>query len=190
MKKSPGLSPGLVQVYTGGGKGKTTAALGLAWRAVGQGLRVYFLQFLKGQIRTGEALLQPFGDNLSFTQISAEVQGEGRRSTSEQAWWEQPPAAADRAQAQAGLQLARQALISGEYDLVICDEINIACHLELISTEEILSLIQAKPACVELVLTGDKAKVEVIAAADLVTEMRALKHPYQTNTPARRGIEY
>jgi cob(I)alamin adenosyltransferase len=190
MKKRPGLSPGLVQVYTGGGKGKTTAALGLAWRAVGQGLRVCFIQFLKGQIPTGEALLQPFGDNLFFTQISAEAQGEGRRSQGEQPWWEQPPAAADRAQAQAGLEFARQALTGGEYDVVICDEINIAGHLGVLTVEEILSLIQDKPACVELVLTGDKAAPEIIAAADLVTEMRPLKHPYQTHTPARRGIEY
>jgi len=185
------LKRGLVQVYTGDGKGKTTASLGLAWRAMGRGLKVCYLQFMKGRIKSGEQLsAEVFGDRLTFVQISANARGPGRKSLPGRPWWTQPLSEADRACAGEAVEFARNALKSGEYDVVICDEINVACDMGLISVEEILSLIREKPPTVELVLTGRKAKEEVIAAADLVTEMRLIKHPFQRNISARRGIEF
>jgi cob(I)alamin adenosyltransferase len=185
------LKRGLVQVYTGEGKGKTTAALGLAWRALGQGLKVCFIQFMKGKIKSGEELsTEVFGDNLTFTSISAEMRGQGRKSSSEGSWWTKPVGDADRAAAQKAIAYTRKALKSGDYDMVICDEINVACHMGLISVEDILSLIREKPSHVELVLTGRNAGKEAIAAADLVTEMRPIKHPFQQDMPARKGIEF
>jgi cob(I)alamin adenosyltransferase len=186
----PRRAQGLVQVYTGNGKGKTTAALGLAWRAMGHGLKVCFVQFLKGKIKSGEELLNPFGEQFTFVQISAEAEGLGRKSAPGKSWWEQEPGETDRTFAKAALEFARTAVTSGDYDLVVCDEINVACHLGLISTADILSLMREKPAQVELVLTGRDAKKEVITAADLVIEMQMIKHPFEKNVPARKGIEY
>lgn len=185
------LKRGLVQVYTGDGKGKTTASLGQAWRAMGRGLKVCYIQFVKGKQESGEQLyVEAFGELLTFVQISADARGLGRKSRPKEAWWMQPPGEADRAGAAEAVEFARQALKSRKYDIVVCDEINVACDLGLISADDILSLIREKPAQVELILTGRNAKPEVIAAADLVTEMRQIKHPFARDIPARRGIEY
>jgi len=185
------LKKGLVQIYTGDGKGKTTASLGLAWRALGRGLKVCYVQFLKGGTQSGEEInREVFGDQLTFVQISAEARGQGRKSRPGKPWWLQPPTRADRACAREAVEYARTALHSGDYDMVICDEINVACEMKLIPVEEVLSLINDKPATVELVLTGANAKEAVIAAADLVTEMRMVKHPFQKKITARKGIEY
>jgi cob(I)alamin adenosyltransferase len=184
------LSRGLVQVYTGAGKGKTTAALGLAWRAMGRGLRVYFAQFLKGQMKTGEWLVADvFGERLTYVQMAMAL-GQGRQSLPGKPWWTQPPTEQERAAAQELLAGVQSALIGGEYDLVVCDEINVACHLGLVAVDEVLALIQNKPPTVELVLTGRDANPDVIAAADLVTEMTLVKHPFQDGVRARKGIEY
>ncbi|NIM04782.1 MAG: cob(I)yrinic acid a,c-diamide adenosyltransferase [Armatimonadetes bacterium] len=185
------LKRGLVQVYTGDGKGKTTASLGLAWRAMGHGLKVCYIQFMKGATKSGEELSAGvFGGLFHFVSISADAQGAGRKSLPDEPWWTQPLTEADRACAKEALAFAHKALKSGEYDIVICDEINVACDMGLVAVEEILTLVREKPPNVELVLTGRNAKEEVIAAADLVTEMRSVKHPFSRDISARKGIEF
>jgi len=168
---------GYVQVYTGEGKGKTTAALGLALRAAGSGLRVLFCQFMKkgtyGEVRA----LTRFGDRVSVRQY-----GRGR-------FVGKTPDPADRAAAERGLRDARGLMASGSYDLVILDEINVALHYGLVSLDDVLGLIREKLKAIELVLTGRNAHEAVIEEADLVTEMRAIKHYYAQGVKARRGIE-
>ncbi|MDA8219630.1 MAG: cob(I)yrinic acid a,c-diamide adenosyltransferase [Dehalococcoidales bacterium] len=168
---------GLVQVYTGDGKGKTTAALGLALRASGQGLRVGFIQFLKGYARCGEHRFVERWPAFGIVQPAARSvfrQGEeGLRAAAEEA-----------------LALAWVALASGEYDLLILDEALTALNLKALTLDEVLGLIGGKPASLELVLTGRGAPPEVIDAADLVTEMVPHKHPFDQGVKARRGIEY
>lgn len=172
------LERGCVQVYTGNGKGKTTAALGLAFRAVGRGLRVCFFQFIKGSGLYGEHLL---AEKLApqLTMIRSGRPG----------WVNTKDITADRKAAQEGLEQARTLLTSGDYDLVILDEINGAAAFGLIDVEQILDLIQLRPEKVELVLTGRNAADQVIEAADLVTEMCDIKHYYRAGVPARTGIE-
>ena len=175
----PGLEQGLVQVYTGRGKGKTTAALGAVLRAWGQGLRVKVIFFLKGNDEVGElkALAQLPG-------VSAQQFGSGgfiraNRLTEE-----------DRRRAQEALHTAREATRSGQYDLVVLDEVNLAVTWKLVALEDVLSLIKEKPVQVELILTGRDADPQLVQAADLVTEMLAIKHPFERGVPARKGIEY
>lgn len=172
------LDRGCVQVYTGNGKGKTTAALGLSMRALGRGLKVCFFQFIKGGGPYGEQLV---AERLApdFTIIQT-----GRRG-----WINTKDSGEDRCLAQDALQQAREAMLSGNYDLFVCDEINGAVAYGLIDVEQVLELIQARPAAVELVLTGRSADERVMQAADLVTEMKELKHYYQSGVPARVGIE-
>ncbi len=170
-------SLGLVQVYTGDGKGKTTAALGLALRASGHGLRVGFLQFVKGYARCGEHRFVEKYPAFAIVQPNT-------RSAFRQSGDEQRQAAAQ------ALALAREALVSGAYDLLILDEVLTARQMALLTTADVLSLIAEKPPGLELVLTGRGAPPEVIAAADLVTEMVPHKHPFQRGIKARRGIEY
>jgi len=185
------LRRGLVQVYTGEGKGKTTAALGLAMRAVGHGLRVCFIQFLKGDWDLGErkaaARLSP---ELEIHAFAAPQWGDRSQATKDTPWWQLPPSQEDRRQAQEGMLFARRAVSGAGYDVVVLDEIIAALNLQLVSLEEVMSLICAKPTGVELVLTGREAPDEIIKAADLVTEMEAVKHPYQRGMKARKGIEY
>jgi len=168
---------GYVQVYTGNGKGKTTAALGLAFRAIGRGLRVCFFQFIKNG-PYGEKLL---ADKLVplITMIQSGRPGMVSSESSE----------LDRQEAQKGLEHARKLLVSGDYDLVILDEINTAVSFGLIDLEQVLELIRIKPQRVELVLTGRYAPEQIIEAADLVTEMNEVKHYYHKGVPARIGIE-
>jgi cob(I)alamin adenosyltransferase len=186
------LERGLIHVYTGDGKGKTTAALGLALRAAGCGYCAYICQFLKGQ-EYGELVaiewlaphardgvppiaIERFG-RPSFVRMSAD--GESTTATEE-----------DRRLARAGLEAARTAMCSGRYELVIVDEINVALHFGLLALGEVLALLDAKPADVELVLTGRRVPPEIVDRADYVTEMREVRHPYQRGIQARRGIEY
>jgi cob(I)alamin adenosyltransferase len=171
-------SAGCVHVYTGDGKGKTTAALGLALRAAGHGLRTYFGQFLKGQ-DSGE-LRALCGHEF----IMIEQYGDGGWVASDQARPEQ------RAQALEGLAAARVAMASGRYDVVVLDEVNVVVALGLLAVEEVLRLLDDRPESVELILTGRGAPAEVIERADLVTEMRAVKHYHERGVQARRGIEY
>ncbi len=175
----PAMEKGLIQVYTGNGKGKTTAALGLALRAVGCGLKVLVLQFMKGSVNYGEqvsaARLAP---DLKLVKIGRE----GFVSKSH-------PDPEDVRRAQEGLSLAREAVASGAYDIVILDEINQAVDFGLIPLTDLLRLIDSKPGTVELVLTGRNARPEVLERADLVTEMGEVKHYYKKGVQARIGIE-
>ncbi len=172
------LAKGLVQVYTGEGKGKTTAALGLALRAMGRGLKVFMLQFLKGD-DTGELHAgKLFGDQLTIEQTG--LKGFVRRGKI---------ALADVQRAKEALHRAQEVLKSGDYDLVILDEINVALYFELLSVKEVLDLLQERAPHVEVVLTGRYAPAEIIEAADLVTEMKNIKHYYHAGVPARVGIE-
>ena len=168
---------GFVQIYTGDGKGKTTAALGLALRAAGAGLRVYFGQFIKNGDYSELTGLARFADCITVAQF-----GLGRFVGRE-------PAPADREAAQRGLQEIRRALVSGAYDLVIGDEANVAASRGLIEEADLLALIDLRPPQVELVLTGRGAPAVVLARADLVTEMRAVRHYYDRGVGARVGIE-
>jgi len=172
------LPMGIVQIYTGDGKGKTTAALGLAVRAVGAGLRVFIGQFCKGRETAEHRGLALMGERIT-------VRHSGRCS-----FITGPPTAEDKAAAQNMLQLLREALQSGAYDLVIADELNVAIDLGLISLAEAQELLALRPAHVELVITGRNAPAELLQRAELVTEMLAIKHPYAQGLKARPGIEF
>ena len=168
---------GFVQVYTGDGKGKTTAALGLALRAAGAGLRVYFGQFIKNADYSEIKALARFADCITVRQF-----GRGCFLLTE-------PAPEDRAAARRALDAIGEALTSGDYDLVIADEANVAVALGLIEPNDLVSLIDLRPEQVELVLTGRGAPDAVLARADLVTEMRCVRHYYDRGVLARPGIE-
>lgn len=173
------LAKGLVQIYTGNGKGKTTASLGLAFRAVGNGLRVHIMQFMKGQTVYGELeAAKALAPLLSIEQVGREdfvIPGKIDLI--------------DIEMAQVAFARAKALVLSGDYDLVILDELNCAIDLGLIPLAEAKELIALKPLCTELVLTGRGAHPELIALADLVTEMREIKHYYNAGQPARVGIE-
>ena len=173
------LEQGLIQVYTGNGKGKTTAALGLALRAAGRELKVCMIQFMKGGGPYGEHLAAPrLAPFLTIIQTGRE--GWVNRDN---------PDPEDRRLAREALEMADKALSSGEYDVVILDEVNGAVGFGLVTVDEVLALMGRKPADVELVLTGRNADERIIAAADLVTEMREIKHYYRKGIPSRTGIE-
>lgn len=172
---------GFIQIYTGDGKGKTTAALGLALRAAGRGLRTYFGQFLKGR-PTGEALaaaklaplfvIEPFGRK-GFVIITA---GSG-------------PEDEDVALAEGGLAKCREAMLSGKYDVVVLDEACVAVDLKILSEAKVLQFLDDKPAGVEVILTGRGATPALLERADLVTEMTERKHYSAKGVRARDGIE-
>jgi len=172
---------GLIIVHTGAGKGKTTAALGLALRAVGNGLRVLMVQFIKGSRRYGE---QEAAKLLGEEKFAIRVMGRGYvKSTG-------PPAPADKAAAEEAWAYAREKIFSGEYDMIILDEINYAISYGLVGLEPVLEALRQKPAEVHVILTGRNALAELLELADLVTEMREVKHPYQKGVKAQPGIEY
>jgi len=175
----PKLERGLVQIYTGDGKGKTSAAFGLALRAIGRGLKVYVIQFIKGGFDYGELYVVDKLPNLKLKAF-----GRGSFIT------EKPPGKRDFQLAEEALTLAEGIIKGGEYDIVILDEINVALSLKLVKIERVLEQIKNKPRHVELVLTGRRAPDEIIEAADLVTEMREIKHPFKKGCQARKGIEY
>jgi cob(I)alamin adenosyltransferase len=170
---------GLVQVYTGDGKGKTSAAFGLALRAVGRGLKVYVIQFIKGGFDYGELHAVKSLPNLELKAF-----GQGKFVT------QVPPSEEDVKLAKEAFALARQVVESSKYDVVILDEINVAIHLGLLDLKEVVRLVKNKPKGVELVLTGRYASGEIIEKADLVTEMKEIKHPYRKGVKPRKGIEY
>jgi cob(I)alamin adenosyltransferase len=173
------LEQGLIEVYTGDGKGKTTAALGLALRAAGQGLQVYIVQFMKGWPDYGELMALQRQQNITLVQF-------GRPDFVDR----DNPDPQDVRMAQEALQHSFDIVSNGRYDVVILDEINVALDYGLVSLERVLVLLDAKPPYVELVLTGRAAHPQIVERADLVTEMLSIKHPYDKGIDGRRGIEY
>lgn len=178
----PETQKGLIIVHTGPGKGKTTAALGTALRAVGQGMKVLMVQFIKGSWHygeldaarmLGEEHLQILPMGRGFVKVGAERPDPEDIRCVEEAW-----------------HLAREKMMSGEYDLVILDEINYAISYRMLSPETVLQALEQKPPRVHVILTGRNAHPSIIERADLVTEMREVKHPYQKGIQAQRGIEY
>jgi len=182
MDKTPSAAEpfqGLVQVYTGDGKGKTTAALGLALRAAGHGLRTYIGLFLKGrptgEVEAAKKLLpliriEPFG-RTGFIRVAEGVEDE------------------DVARAHEGLRRCLEAMLSGEFRIVVLDEVNTAVHLKVLGEREVLDVLDRKPADVEIVLTGRYAPQAFLERADLVTEMKDVKHYADRGVRARKGIE-
>jgi len=172
------MKRGYIQVYTGSGKGKTTAALGLALRAVGHGLRVCVIQFMKNDKEAGEVhaaeLLTPH-----LTVYPMGPKGFIRGT----------PRPIDYEMAQKALDLSKNVIQREDHDVVILDEVNMAVHFGLITVQEVLALMDRKPDSVELVLTGRDARSEVIERADLVTKMVAIKHYFDRGIAARKGIE-
>jgi cob(I)alamin adenosyltransferase len=171
---------GLVQVFTGSGKGKTTAALGTVLRAAGHGLKIFIVFFIKGSY--------PHGEFSTLSRLpGVKVASFGLRQFIYKNNEINP---AEKAQAAAALAAAREAVTGGEYDLVVLDEVNVALYFNLIELEDVLQLIKDKPSYVELILTGRNADARLIEAADLVTEMVKIKHPYDKGIKARKGIEF
>lgn len=172
------LKKGYVQVYTGDGKGKTTAALGLALRAAGAGLNVLIIQFMKGQHYSEIEALKRFPAEIEVIQT-----GRKRCIRKEEV------TKLDHQEAHRGLELARQAMKEDEKDVLILDEIIVAHWFGMVTLSDILSLIESRPKHLEMILTGRRAPAQLVEKADLVTEMREVKHYYQIGVPARRGIE-
>lgn len=170
---------GLVQVYTGDGKGKTTASIGLAVRAVGKGMKVLMVQFLKGRPYGEIETSKLFSDK--FRIVQAGLDSFVKRGE---------PSAEDLRLAQRGLGIAREAIMSGEYDIVILDEVNVAVHLGVLEVEEVLPLIDGRPEGVEIVLTGRYAPEEFCERADVLTEMKKVRHCFDRGVGMREGIEF
>jgi cob(I)alamin adenosyltransferase len=169
---------GCVQIYTGDGKGKTTAATGLAVRAVGAGRRVFIGQFIKAKDSHEMALLRE-----RCPEVTVEQFGQGRFIRGN-------PTPDDIAMARQGIERLREVLTGGVYDVVVADEANGALGAGVIELDALLGLLDVRPSDVELVITGRNAPQELVDRADLVTEMRKVKHGFDTGIPAREGIEY
>lgn len=168
---------GYLQVYTGNGKGKTTAAFGLALRAAGAGLRVYIAQFIKGKEYSEHRALARLSDAVTVRQY-------GRHF-----FLHRDPEHEDIRAAQQGLEEVKQVMLSENYDIIILDEADIATYYNLFSVEDLLGLIHARPQYVEMIITGRYADPRIIEEADLVTEMKEIKHYYKKGVMARNGIE-
>ena len=176
------MSGGLTIVYTGKGKGKTTAALGLALRATGYDKKICMIQFIKGSWHYGEMdstkRLEP-----GFEMVAV---GKGFVGIID----DKSPKEDHEKVAKEAIKISNEKIQSGKYDIVILDEINYAVNLNLISVDDVLKLVKAKPDDIDLVLTGNYAKEEVIEVADLVTEMKEIKHPFQKGIKAKKGIDF
>jgi cob(I)alamin adenosyltransferase len=168
---------GYVQVYTGDGKGKTTAAIGLSIRAAGAGLKVYITQFIKMGDYSEIKVLKKFSDLLTVEQF-----GLGR-------FIKGKPSEEDIEAARAGIEKVKSLMASQDYDIIILEEANVAAKYGLISVKDLLDIISSKPENMELVITGRGADPEVVEKADLVTEMKEIKHYFHKGVPAREGIE-
>jgi len=169
----------MLHVYTGDGKGKTSAALGLGLRAAGHGFRVFMIQFMKGGMKYGE---QKAVKNLP----GFEIRQFGRKEFVDR----DSPSKIDRRWAARGMAFARKVLTEGKYDVVILDEINVALDWKLVSLEEVLSLIRLRHPGTELVLTGRYAHPQVMEMADYVTEMREIAHPYHRGFLSTKGVDH
>jgi len=174
------INKGYIHIYTGDGKGKTSAALGLAFRALGRGLKIYIAQFMKAPNSSGEHLsAEAFKNQLTIKSMGQPGfirPGESRPE--------------DRAMARQALKEARETMVSQAYDVVILDEINVALSFSLLEVQEVVDFLAVKPPNVELVLTGRNAHPDIIEKADLVSEIKQVKHYLQEGIKARKGIEF
>jgi len=170
---------GLIEIFTGDGKGKTSAALGVALRASGHGLKVFIVYFMKGNFPYGEQKTLSQLANIEFAKFGQLSFVDPNNVTQ-----------AEKEEAKRALEAARKAILSNHYDVVILDEINVAIAWKLIDIEEVIKLIGEKPNKVELILTGRYADDKLIDLADLVTNMTKVKHPYDKGTSSRKGIDY
>ena len=168
---------GYIQIYTGNGKGKTTAALGLALRAAGAGKKVFFAQFVKGQIYSEVKALRQFIPSVEVRQYGLKC------------FIRNEPTQADMEAAREGFIEVSEIIISGDYDIVVLDEANIAIFYGLFSADELIGVFRQKPCKTEIIITGRYVAPELIEIADLVTEMQEIKHYYQKGVEARVGIE-
>jgi cob(I)alamin adenosyltransferase len=185
MQKNPELPDeskpleGLVQIFTGDGKGKTSAALGTVVRALGRGLRVCIVVFMKGDY--------PYSEWKFFSGIEGvTVERFGFTSFTDP----DNVKPEEIEQAEKALAFAREAMLSGTYDLLVMDEVNVAVGWKLINVEDVVSLVKERPANVELILTGRRADERLVELADMVTECRKVKHPFDKGILARRGIDF
>jgi cob(I)alamin adenosyltransferase len=178
-KKQSPIGKGYIQVYTGNGKGKTTAALGLAFRATGCELKTYIGQFMKGQKYSELNAVKMISEFITIEQY-------GKKSFT---YHQNPPDPESIKMAKAGLQKARVAMLSSKYDIIVLDEINTAHFFNIVTLDEMLQFITDKPDGVELIFTGRYAPKGLIDAADLVTEMVEVKHYYKKSITSRKGIE-
>jgi cob(I)alamin adenosyltransferase len=179
LQSSKPFRKGLVEVFTGDGKGKTSAALGVVMRALGHGLRAHITYFMKGDYPYGERRILSDLPNVSFASFGHPEFVDPSNVKPEEI-----------EQAKQALADAREAMLSGGYDLVVLDEVNLAAAWNLIELEEVLKLISDKPPNVELILTGRRADARLVKQADLVTEMLKIKHPHDEGITAREGIDY
>ncbi|MDP6786286.1 MAG: cob(I)yrinic acid a,c-diamide adenosyltransferase [Rhodospirillales bacterium] len=173
------IEKGLVIVHIGKGKGKSTAAFGLAARAIGNGMKIGIVQYVKGKWETGErGVMEKFPD-----QVTIRTMGEGFT-------WETQDRARDIAAARAAWEASKEMIEGGGYDMVILDELNIVLRYDYLAIDEVLAVLAAKPRDLHVVITGRNAKPELIEAADLVTEMTMVKHPFRSGVKAQKGIEF
>jgi len=173
------FTKGLVQIFTGDGKGKTTAALGAVIRALGHGLKVYIVFFMKGSYPYGERNILSKLPNVTMASFGSLEFVDPANVKPE-----------EKEQARQALAAAREAMLSGSYDLIVLDEVNLAVAWKLVELDEVIKLISDKPQNVELILTGRQADTKLVQMADLVTEMLKIKHPYDAGIKARKGAEY
>lgn len=169
----------MVEVFTGDGKGKTSAALGMVLRALGHGLRVYIVFFMKGSFPYGEQKTLSQLTNVTFKKFGFEKFCDPTNVKPE-----------EKEQAQDALSAAREAMLSGDYDMVILDEVNVAAGWKLIDISQVVQLIKDKPENVELILTGRHADPRIMELADVVTVMTKVKHPYDKGILSRKGFDY
>ena len=179
MAKSEPPPKGLVYIFTGDGKGKTSAALGVVLRALGHGLKVHITYFMKGDYPYGECHILSQLPNVDFARFGGPGLINRENIKPEEI-----------EQAKAALADAREAMLSGNYNVVVLDEVNLAAAWKLVELDEVVRLIDDKPQKVELILTGRQADTRLIKAADLVTEMLKIKHPFDKGVKARKGIDY
>jgi len=174
------LEKGFVQIYTGDGKGKTTAAVGLTLRAIASGYKVFFCQFMKGEESGEIRALKKHSESIDVFLCGISKFCVNKKNPSR----EQVKAA------RKGFELAKKAIFSRKYDLVVLDEINMAICYNLINLEDVINILKDKPSSVEIILTGRNAPSELYPYADLISEIKEIKHYYKEGVKARRGIEY
>lgn len=173
------VEKGLVMVHTGKGKGKSTAAFGMVFRALGNGMKVGVVQFVKGKWQTGErVILEKLGDQVTMTAM-----GDGFT-------WETQDRARDIEAAHAAWERAKAMILDDEHDMVLLDELNIVLRYDYLDVADIIAVLKAKPAMKHVIITGRNAKEELMEFADLVTDMTMIKHPFRSGVKAQVGVEF